>query len=149
DAAVVKPLFEAAGMDFFDQHEYTFQLGEMNQEAKFDGPGKPLTFSEWGGKGVGQAEPIMGQRVDRVVELTESGELSGHMFWSWQDVRQYSRVDGEMRDGVLESGVVTEAREPREGVWTELARLFAARRDADEGRLRLLPLRMIPFGAKS
>ena len=28
----------------------------------------------------------------------ETGELSGHMFWSWQDMRQYSRIDGEMRD---------------------------------------------------
>ncbi len=125
----------------------------MNQEAKFDGPSKPLTFSEWGGKSVGQAEPIMGQSVDRLLDLVASGELSGHMFWSWQDLRQYSRIDGEIRDGVLESGVVTEAREPREGVWTELSRLFEGRRhgsaeeDADRDRLTVLPLRWTPFGS--
>lgn len=151
----VKPLFVAAGMDFFDQHEYTFELDEMNQEAKFDGPSKPLTFSEWGGKSVGQAEPIMGQSVDRLIDLVESGELSGHMFWSWQDVRQYSRIDGEMRDGVLESGVVTEARDPRVSVWMELSRLFEGRRpnspeeDLDRTRLTLLPLRWNPFGPRS
>jgi len=151
----VKPLFVATEMDFFDQHEYTVELDEMNQEAKFDGPSKPLTFSEWGGKSVGQAEPIMGQSVDRLLDLVESGDLSGHMFWSWQDVRQYSRIDGEMRDGVLESGVVTEAREPREPVWTELSRLFEGRRhaspdeNADRKQLNFPPLRWNPFDPRS
>ena len=151
DPDKVKPLFVAANMDFFDQHEYTFVLDEMNQEAEFDGPGKPLTFSEWGGKSVGQAEPIMGQSVDRLIDLAESGALSGHMFWSWQDIRQYSRIDGEIRDGILESGVVTEARELREGVWMELSRLFEGRRYggpealASRDQLTTLPLRWIPF----
>jgi hypothetical protein len=155
DSARVKPLFVAAGMDFFDQHEYTFALDEMNQEAEFDGPSKPLTFSEWGGKSVGQAEPIMGQSVDRLIELVESGKLSGHMFWSWQDIRQYSRVDGELRDGILESGVVTESRDPRENVWAELSRLFERRRPGvpekytDGNRLNLFPLRRNPFSSKS
>jgi hypothetical protein len=155
DSAKVKPLFIASRMDFFDQHEYTFELDEMSQEAKFDGPNKPLTFSEWGGKSVGQAQPIMGQSVDRIIDLVESGELSGHMFWSWQDICQYSRIDGEIRDGVLESGVVTEGREPKEGVWDELSRLFDGRRHsgpeeyADRSHLTLLPLRSIPFGAGS
>jgi hypothetical protein len=152
DSDKVKPLFVAAGMDFFDQHEYTFVLDEMDRETKFDGPSKPMTFSEWGGKSVGQAEPIMGQTVDRLIDLVESGMLSGHMFWSWQDVRQYSRIDDEMRDGILESGVVTEARDPREGVWTELSRLFEGRRHggpeeyANRDHLTVLPLRWIPFG---
>jgi hypothetical protein len=155
DSDRVKPLFVAAEMDFFDQHEYTFKLDEMNQEAQFDGPDKPLTFSEWGGKSVGQAEPIMGQSVDRILDLVASGELSGHMFWSWQDLRQYSRIDGEIRDGILESGVVTEAREPRERVWTELSRLFEGRRhgspeeDDDRNRLTVLPLRRVTFAAGS
>ena len=150
-SAIVKPLFVAAGMDFFDQHEYTFELDEMDTEATFDGPSKPLTFSEWGGKSVGQAQPIMGQSVDRLTRLVKSGALSGHMFWSWQDVRQYSRIDGEMRDGVLESGVVTEAREPRKEVWAELSRLFAGpkagrwERPLDLDPVTVLPLRWIPF----
>jgi Glycosyl hydrolases family 2, TIM barrel domain/Glycosyl hydrolases family 2 len=150
-SAIVKPLFVAAGMDFFDQHEYTFELDEMDAEAKFDGPSKPLTFSEWGGKSVGQAQPIMGQSVDRLMRLVESGALSGHMFWSWQDVRQYSRIDGEMRNGVLESGVVTEAREPRKEVWAELSRLFEGQKTArqetplDSEHVTLLPLQWIPF----
>lgn len=155
DAEKVKPLFIAAEMDFFDQHPYTFTLDEMDQEAKYDGPSKPLTFSEWGGKAIGQDEPIMGQSVDRLIDLVESGALSGHVFWSWQDLRQYSRIDGEMHDGILESGVVSEAREPREGVWTELSRLFArqghgsrqARANQDE--LTILQLRRNPFGSAS
>jgi hypothetical protein len=76
------------------------------------------------------------------------------MFWSWQDLRQYSRIDDEMHDGVLESGVVTEARDTREGVWKELARLFKGRKNGpeesdDEGLLTLLPLRWIPFGSRN
>jgi beta-glucuronidase len=155
DAEKVKPLFVAAEMDFFDQHPYTFTLDEMDQESKFDGPSKPLTFSEWGGKAIGQDEPIMGQSVDRLIDLAESGALSGHMFWSWQDLRQYSRIDGEMHDGILESGVVTEAREPREGVWTELSRLFARQRHgsrqapANQDDLKILPLRRTPFDPAS
>jgi len=138
-------------MDFFDQHPYTFTLDEMDQESKFDGPSKPLTFSEWGGKAIGQNEPIMGQSVDRLIDLVESGALSGHMFWSWQDLRQYSRIDGEIHDGVLESGVVTESREPREGVWAELSRLFARKQHsshqapANQDDLKVLPLRRNPF----
>jgi beta-glucuronidase len=151
DSEKVKPLFVAADMDFFDQHPYTFALDEMDEEAKFDGPSKPLTFSEWGGKSVAQDEPIMGQTVDRLIDLVESGALSGHMFWSWQDMREYSRLDSEMRDGILQSGVVTEARERREGVWAELSRLFERRRhgrreeSADRDNLTVLPLRSIPF----
>lgn len=151
DAEKVKPLFVAAEMDFFDQHPYTFTLDEMDQESKFDGPSKPLTFSEWGGKAIGQDEPIMGQSVDRLIDLVDSGALSGHMFWSWQDLRQYSRIDGEMHDGILESGVVNEAREPREGLWAELSRLFARQRHGrrpvptSQDDLKILPLRWNPF----
>ena len=153
DAYKVKSLFVGADLDFFDQHEYDFTLNEMDEEARYDGPSKPLTFSEWGGKQIGQDEPIMGQTVDRLIDLVESGALSGHAFWSWQDLRQYSRIDGEVRDGILESGVVTEAREPRPGVWAELARLFAGhphpRREEtpESSRLTALPLRRIPFGS--
>ena len=33
-----KPIFEAAGMDFFDQHPYTFNVDDFKKEADFDGP---------------------------------------------------------------------------------------------------------------
>ena len=149
-SAMVKPLFVAAGMDFFDQHEYTFELDEMDTEATFDGPSKPLTFSEWGGKSVGQAQPIMGQSVDRLTRLVKSDALSGHMFSGWQDVRQYSASTENARWS-LESGVVTEAREPRKEVWAELSRLFAGpeagrwERPLDLDPVTVLPLRWIPF----
>jgi hypothetical protein len=131
---------------------------DFAREAEFDGPSKPLTFTEWGGKAVGQSETMMRKSVDRLIDLVESGDLSGHMFWSWQDMRQYSRIDGEMRDGVLESGIVTEAREPRDGVWMELTRLFDLRRHATEPplggvgqqpRATVLPLRSVPFALGS
>jgi hypothetical protein len=131
-AKKVKPLFVAAGLDFFDQHPYTFHVQEFAEEAAFDGPSKPLTFTEWGGRAIGQTELVMRKSVDALIDLIESGELSGTMFWSWADLPQFSRIDGEMCDGILESGVVTEAREPRDVVSMELARLFALRRHEDE-----------------
>jgi len=143
-----KPLFVAADMDFFDQHPYTYDVEDFRKEAEFDGPAKPLIFTEWGGKAIGQTPLVMRNEVDRLIELVDSGELSGHVFWSWQDMRQYSRIDGEMRDGVLESGVVTEAREPRSGVWMELARLFQRRKhDAEtpDTQPELVGLRWTPW----
>jgi Glycosyl hydrolases family 2, TIM barrel domain/Glycosyl hydrolases family 2 len=147
-AETVKPLFVAAGLDFFDQHPYTFDVYEFNKEAEFDGPSKPLTFTEWGGKAIGQDPIVMRNEVDRLIDLVESGELSGHVFWSWQDLRQYSRIDGEMRDGVLESGVVTEAREPRDVVYLELSRLYQLRKhdvETPDTEPELVPLRWTPW----
>src|SRR5215469_5045257 len=147
-AETVKPLFVAAGLDFFDQHPYTFDVYEFNKEADFDGASKPLTFTEWGGKAIGQDPIVMRNEVDRLIDLVESGELSGHVFWSWQDMRQYSRIDGEMRDGVLESGVVTEAREPRDVVYLELSRLFQLRKhdvQESDAEPQLVPLRWTPW----
>jgi len=151
-AETVKPLMVAAGMDFFDQHPYTVDVLEFNKEAEFDGPSKPLTFTEWGGKAIGQTLMVMRNEVDRLIDMVESGELSGHVFWSWQDMRQYSRIDAEMRDGVLESGVVTEAREPREVVYLELARLFLRRRHVKEmpdTEPEIIPLRWTPWSRNS
>jgi hypothetical protein len=151
-AAESKPLFVAADMDFFDQHPYTYDVQDFDKEAQFDGPGKPLTFTEWGGKAIGQSPLVMRNEVDRLIKLVDSGELSGHVFWSWQDMRQYSRIDAEMRDGVLESGVVTEAREPRHVVWMELSRLFQRRYHVDEQpntAPELVPLQWSPWRRKS
>jgi hypothetical protein len=151
-AETVKPLFVAAGMDFFDQHPYTFDVYEFNKEAEFDGISKPLTFTEWGGKAIGQTPLVMRNEVDRLIDLVDSGELSGHMFWSWQDMRQYSRMDAEMREGVLESGVVTEAREPRDVVYLELARLFQRRRhdlEKPDTEPDIVALRWTPWAPSS
>jgi hypothetical protein len=123
-----KPILEQSGMDFFDQHPYTFDVDDFDKEAAFDGPSRPLTFTEWGGKAIGQSQIVMQNSVDRLLDLIETHRLAGHVFWSWQDMRQYSRIDGEMRDGVLESGVVTEGREPREVPYMQLSRLFEGRR---------------------
>ena len=147
-----KPIFEQSGMDFFDQHPYTFDVDDFDKEAAFDGPSRPLTFTEWGGKAIGQSQIVMQSSVDRLLDLIEAHRLAGHVFWSWQDMRQYSRIDAEMRDGVLESGVVTEGREPREVPYLELSRLFAGRRHEDEPaatRPAVVPLKWSPWVRKS
>ncbi len=147
-----KPTFEQADMDFFDQHPYTFNVDDFDKEADFDGPSRPLTFTEWGGKAIGQSQIVMQYSVDRLLDLMEAHKLAGTVFWSWQDMRQYSRIDWEMRDGILESGVVTEGREPRESPYMELARLFEGRRHESEpvaDRPTLVPLRRVPWLRKS
>jgi beta-glucuronidase len=147
-----KPLFEQAGMDFFDQHPYTSNVDDFNREAEFDGPRRPLTFTEWGGKAIGQSQRVMQKSVDRLLDLVDSHQLAGHVFWSWQDLREYSRIDEEMCDGILESGVVTEGREPREVPYRELARLFGERRQeavpAATQPLVLPPKRTQPANAR-
>jgi hypothetical protein len=152
DAPRVKPIFEGAGMDFFDQHPYTFDVEDFAKAAEVYGPSKPLIFSEWGGKAIGQAGIVMRHTVDRLIDLVETGELSGHAFWSWQDMRQYSRIDPEMRDGILESGVVTESREPRDLVAMELTRLFELRRhvaDQPDVAPGVVPLTWAPWSRKN
>jgi hypothetical protein len=152
NAKASRDMFVGAGMDFFDQHPYTYDVMEFNNEAAYDGPTKPLTFTEWGGKAIGQTQIIMQNEVDRLIDLVESGELSGHVFWSWQDMRQYSRIDAEMRNGVLESGVVTESREARDVVYLELTRLFQLRRHADEipdTEPEIVPLHWTPWSRSS
>jgi beta-glucuronidase len=147
-----KPMFEEAGLDFFDQHPYTYDVAEFDRQAEFFGPGKPLIFSEWGGKAIGQSEIIMQNTVDRLLDLVEAKRLAGHVFWSWQDLPEFSRVDAEMRNGILESGVVTEDREPRQPVYLELARLFQGWRHQDlavDARPAILPLRWAPFSSRS
>ena len=147
-----KPIFEQGGMDFFDQHPYTFDVNDFDKEAEFDGPSRPLTFTEWGGKAIGQSQIVMQNSVDRLLDLIDSHRLAGHVFWSWQDMRQYTRIDGEMRDGILESGVVTEGREPRQVPYLELSRLFAGRRHENQptaARPLLIPLKWSPWSRKS
>ena len=147
-----KPIFEQSGMDFFDQHPYTFDVDDFDKEAAFDGPSRPLTFTEWGGKAIGQSQIVMQNSVDRLLDMVETHRLAGHVFWSWQDMRQYSRIDAEMRDGVLESGVVTEGREPRDVPYLELSRLFEGRRHEDEPaatRPVVVPLRWSPWTRKN
>ena len=147
-----KLIFEQAGMDFFDQHPYTFDVGDFDKEAAYDGPSRPLTFTEWGGKAIGQSQMVMQNSVDRLLDLIDSHRLAGHVFWSWQDMRQYSRIDWEMRDGILESGVVTEGREPRDVPYMELSRLFEGRRHENEpaaSRPVVMPLKWSPWSRKN
>jgi hypothetical protein len=144
----MKPIFEQAGMDFFDQHPYTFDVGEFADIANFYGDSRPLTLTEWGGKEIGQSRWVMPKSVDAFLELQAASKLAGTMFWSWQDMRQYCRIDPEMRHGLLESGVVSEAREPREGIVMELRRLWAGRKTPlpeYAGRLEKIPLRHAPW----
>ncbi len=150
-AEITKPMYEEAGMDFFDRHLYTFQVEEFEKEADFYGSGKPLTFTEWGGKAIGQGLPEMQDTVNMILRLEQEGKISGTSFWSWQDLRQYTRVDPEMHDGILESGVVTESREPRPEVYMELKRLFEGRPQfaTVEPRPAILPLRRIPWAKRS
>jgi hypothetical protein len=151
NAKITKPMYEEAGMDFFDRHLYTFNVEEFEKEADLYGPAKPLTFTEWGGRAIGQGLPEMQDTVNMILKLEKEGKVAGTAFWSWQDLRQYTRDDPEMHDGILESGVVTESREPRPEVYKELKRLFEGRPQfaAVEPRPKILPLRRIPWTTRS
>jgi hypothetical protein len=142
-----KPIFEQAGMDFFDQHVYTFDIDQFRKEAEYFGPGKPFTVSEWGAREWGQSQVVMQKMVDLLIELEAEGKLSGCSFWEWADMRQYTREEIATLDGVLEEGVVTESREARPDVYLELARLFERKSHlAQPSQVRpiVLPLEWAP-----
>jgi hypothetical protein len=90
---------------------------------------------------------------DSLLEQTEAGNVAGHVFWSWNDIRQYTREDWATRDGILLSGAVTEDRNIREPIYSRLAALFAGRREIRQYTApdapRVLPLRSVPFSPGS
>jgi hypothetical protein len=142
-----KPIFEQAGLAFFDDHPYTFEVNEFEKIAAFYGSGRPLMFTEWGGKEIGQQKQVMPHTVDAFIDLQKTNRLAGTAFWSWQDLPQFSRIDEEMEHGILESGVVTESREPRDEIVMQLRRLCEgpAANEAAVPSPDILPLRTVPW----
>jgi beta-glucuronidase len=142
-----KPIFEQAGLDFFDDHPYVSDPDDYARVVDFYGESKPVTFTEWGWKDVGGGDIFPETQSDYLLDLVEAEKLAGHSFWSWQDIRQYSRIDWPTQNGVLLSGVVTEARSIRKDWYDELTGLFEGRRQeasAADVRPRVLPLRWQP-----
>ena len=93
NAKEAKRIFEQAGMDFFDQHVYPSDFNEYRNTAEFFGDSRPLTFTEWGWETAGDKDIFPETHSELILELVESGKLAGHAFWSWQDMREYSRLD--------------------------------------------------------
>jgi len=141
-----KPIFEQAGMDFFDSHVYPADPGEYARTAQYYGDSRPLTFTEWGWEAVGDKDIFPEKQADLILDLVKGDKLAGHCFWSWQDMRQYSRIDWPTADGILMSGIVTETREVRPDWFMELSALFQGRRAEllpGESSPTLLPLKWI------
>ncbi|HMD87266.1 MAG TPA: glycoside hydrolase family 2 TIM barrel-domain containing protein [Terriglobia bacterium] len=145
---IAKPIFEQSGMDFFDQHVYTFDIETFRKEAEYFGPSRPFTVTEWGARQWGQSQMVMEQMVDLIMDLEAEGKMAGSAFWEWADMRQYGRVEIATLNGVLLEGVVTEARDPRPDVYLELARLFEGYRAAGPASTQptVLPLKWSPSG---
>jgi hypothetical protein len=121
----VKRLYDDAGFDFYSTHPYGFDNGmTLYRKHLSNFSGKPVVFTEWGGRGVAQSSPFMHLAIQVLGRLVDEGKLAGLWFWSWQDVPEFSRDDVEMQDGFLLSGVVTEDRKVRLEVWGGLSELF-------------------------
>ncbi|MEW5978450.1 MAG: glycoside hydrolase family 2 TIM barrel-domain containing protein [Acidobacteriota bacterium] len=118
-----KRLFDEGGLDFYTYHPYTYEMNLFEETAK-GLAGKPLVFTEWGGRAVGQSPILMQETIGEISKLVEAGRLAGHSFWSWADLPEFSRGGSEMEGGILKSGVVTEGRVPRPDVFLALAELF-------------------------
>jgi beta-glucuronidase len=142
-----KPIFEQAGLDFFDSHPYPSDPHEYANTADFYGDSRPLTFSEWGWESVGDKDIFPESHSELIVNLVKAGKLAGHSFWSWQDMRQYSRIDWPTAEGILMSGIVSEAREVRPDWYMELSALFQGRPEEPQppdSRPTVLPLKWSP-----
>lgn len=146
--AKVKPMFDSAGLDFYSAHPYDCDPSDFDRACAGFGTGKPLIFDEWGGRAIGQSQIILQEQADRILKLMEKDQLAGEMFFSWNDFPEFSRIDGEMVDGICESGIVSESREQREQVFSQISLLFQGRyQQANTRSLPLLvePLRRTPW----
>jgi hypothetical protein len=148
----VKKVFDDSGLDFYDWHAYEYDEDKFQKFVEAFGPDKPLTFSEWGWEVASRQAVFYERNFDTLLDLVEEGKVSGHMFWSWNDVPQFTRKDWAAYNGILLSGAVTEAREIREPIYSRLAALFNFRREvanAPQARPTVLPLRWVPFSPGS
>lgn len=147
-----KKIYDDAGLDFYSRHMYDFSEEKFRKAADDFGADKPLVHTEWGWEDPARGQIVYERSFDRLMDMIDEGKLAGHSFWSWQDVREYSRIDWPTRDGILMSGVVDEAREPRERLYVELSRLFQMRRHEEppaRSRPDSVPLRSVAWSPKS
>jgi Glycosyl hydrolases family 2, TIM barrel domain/Glycosyl hydrolases family 2, sugar binding domain/Glycosyl hydrolases family 2 len=143
-----KNTFDAGGLDFYTRHMYDFDDKKFAKAPEYFGAGKPLVHTEWGWEDPGHGQIVYERSFDRLLDVVDAGLVAGHSFWSWQDVRQYTRVDWPTRNGILLSGVVEESREPRERLYMDLRRLFQLRRHevtAPDAAPERVPLRTPPW----
>jgi hypothetical protein len=147
-----KAFFDQGGLDFYSWHAYAYDANDFNRGSEGFGSGKPLVFDESGGKAIGQSPIIMQAETDRLLDLMEKDELAGEAFCCWNDWPQFSRIDTEMVNGICTPGLVTEAREFREEVYGEVARLFQGRRHEEPPahlRPEVVPLRFQPWSSRN
>ena len=146
-----KRLFDESGLDFYDFHAYYPDV-KFAKIAESFGPQKPLTLTEWGWEDFGQGVVFNERDFDGLLDLIEQEKVSGHMYWSWNDVPLFNRKDWSTADGLLRSGAVTETREIREPIYSRLAGLFAGKREEEnlpKPRPFILPLQWMPFSPNS
>jgi hypothetical protein len=127
-----KKQFEDADLDFFSQHLYDFEENKFETTADYYGSSKPLVIDEWGWEDAGHGEIFWDRNFDHLLDAIQEGKIAGHSFWSWNDVRQYARLDWPTQGGVLASGVVTESRIPNAELYMRLSRLFQNQREFPE-----------------
>lgn len=119
----VEIMYDKSGLDFYTRHPYTYEMTTFRNVARRLNK-KPLFFTEWGGRAIGQSPIIMDATINELGMLVEESMLAGHSFWGWSDLPEFARCDTEMEDGILKSGVVTEDRKIRQYVHDALVGLF-------------------------
>lgn len=154
EPAEAKKLFDDAGLDFYDWHAYGYSKDKFEKLPEIFGTSKPLTFTEWGWEDIGNGDLFYERFFDKLLAQVEAGRVAGYMFFDWNDYPQFTREDWATVDcGTLISGVVNEAREIRQPIYSRLAGLFAGRKELQEtpapDRPTVLPLKWIPFSVGS
>lgn len=143
-----KVMFDQAGLDYYSAHVYDFEVSSFVRACEEFGTEKPILVDEWGGRGIGQSRIILQRQCDAILDLMNRDRIAGEMFFSWNDFPEFSRADGEMVDGICQSGVVTESREQREQVYSQVSLLFQGRNQQDQRQslpLIIEPLRRVPW----
>jgi hypothetical protein len=150
EPAAAKQLFDDGGLDFYDWHAYEFSDDKFMKLPQTFGPSKPLTLTEWGWEDQGDGNILYERFFDRLLDQVEAGNIAGHMFFEWSDYPEFNRVNWiTARSGILLQGVVDEAREVRQPIYSRIAGLYAGRRDlpisSAPQQPTVLPLKSVSF----
>jgi Glycosyl hydrolases family 2, TIM barrel domain/Glycosyl hydrolases family 2/Glycosyl hydrolases family 2, sugar binding domain len=143
----IKETFDTSGLDFYSAHPYDSDPDAFDRACEAFGTDKPLVFDEWGGRQVSDSAFTLQEQCNRILRLMDEGRLAGEMFFSWNDFRQLSRIDGEMSNGVCLSGLVSEARHVRRRRFDQVSRLFRGEPQSVDGQpapVVIEPLKRVP-----
>lgn len=126
DVEQTREIFDRCGVDFYTLHPYgthpTHCNGGSLENACRVLAGKAVFFTEWGGYYVVGNPALFRDFCMEMLRLYRNKApeptLAGMSYWQWQDIPEYQRGEPACRDGILNEGIVSQTREPKDNYYT-------------------------------